>query len=140
MVNRRSILENVNNSVKSTGIIGDGRKISLARCGSVFISSNGKEPQKGIALTNVLYVPKLDINLIYCNALSRDGYSTTFRNGYCTITMDCKTMCNVKVQNQRFSHKDKKAIKQMESLKTVSGIDTNKRIHINTCQDCEAGK
>ena len=79
-VNRRSILENVNNSVKSTVIIGDGRKLSWAGCGSVFISSNRKEPQKIITLSNVLYVPKLDIHLISCDALSRDGYSTTFQN------------------------------------------------------------
>ena len=28
----------------------------------------------------------------------------------------------------------------METLKAVSGIDTNNKIHINTCQDCKAGK
>ena len=42
--------------------------------------------------------------------------------------------------HQRFGHQDKKAIKQMDILKTVSGIDTNKRIHINTFQDYKAGK
>ena len=97
MVHRRSILENVNNSVKRTVITGYGIKLYSARCGSVFISSNRKEPQKGIALTNLLYFPKLDSNLISCDALSREGYSTIFRNG--TIRKDCKIMHNIKVQN-----------------------------------------
>ena len=42
--------------------------------------------------------------------------------------------------HQRFGHQDKKAIKQMENLITVSRIDTNKRFHINICHGCKAGK
>lgn len=39
-----------------------------------------------------------------------------------------------------FGHQDKTAIKQMETLKSVSGIYTKKNNYTDICQDCKSGK
>ena len=105
MVHKKSILSNFTNfanTYENTVIIGDGRKLRSLGYGSAIIQSNSKEPKTGIVLTKVLYVPHLDKNLISCDALSRDGYSTTFANGSCTVAKDFEIIQSIQVRNDLY--------------------------------------
>jgi gag-polypeptide of LTR copia-type len=54
--------------------------------GNIWISVKNKGEQLRILLTNVLYAPKCASNLASVNALTKNSFTVTFKDGTCNIT------------------------------------------------------
>ena len=67
-------------------VLGDGRVVKSTTSGRAVIDCKGQNGQAfSFELSNVLYVPNLDTNLLSCSKLDENGHEIRFKSGECTL-------------------------------------------------------
>ena len=74
MIKEKNLLFDIKETNPRIIFVGDGRKIQADESGSLDITLPTAERKLG--LTDAIYVPQLDTNLIFCSALDRSEYVT----------------------------------------------------------------
>ena len=144
------------NSVKYSEGIGSG---------NITYTKDGKEVK--FLVTNVLYVPKLSINLLSVRVLTKRGYKVTFMHDECHIYLDgeciltarvnsnlyaienkiqlaavsrCKSKDCIHVWHRKLGHRDIKSIKLLHDKNMANGLEMGDCNCSHTCEICLRGK
>lgn len=87
MVNKRAVLKNLRIISGSDITIGDGRRLKYYETGTALVVSTRPNDYTAlIVLENLLVVPQLEINLLSCTELEKEGFCTVFKVEQLTIS------------------------------------------------------
>ena len=109
--------------------MGNGDIVQAKSKGIVAVSTN-----RGTKIiTNVLYIPKLDQNLLSVAQMLRNGYEVSFKERFCIITDTYNSeIAKIKIDGNNFYLKLDVVERHMFSAKVYEGIVWHKRFcHYN---------
>ncbi|KAL3612509.1 hypothetical protein D5086_003529 [Populus alba] len=157
-----SIFSSIDRSVQSKIKLGNGDIVQAKGKGTVAVSTN-----KGIkTITNVLYIPELDQNLLNVAQMLKNGYEVSFKEKFCFITNTHNSkIAKIKMDgnsfylklddikghvfsanidesilwHKRFGHYNLNSLKLLYDTGMVENMS---EIHVtaHTCGSCELGK
>lgn len=146
--------------------LGNGNKADIIGCGIIHINILSNGNNRLCKLKNVFLVPELGYQLLSVSSMSRDGLTTTFKDGRCFIDsrgsiVASGTLCGtlykldvpgeshsqallsstMQVWHERLAHVDPSTILSMAKSKTITGISIQKSTTDSLpCDGCVRGK
>jgi hypothetical protein len=82
MTGMKSVLSNINISVRGSMRFGDGSSVSIEGIGSMIMTGHSGEHK---VLTNVYYIPKLQSNIVSLGQLEEAGCKVILEDGWLQI-------------------------------------------------------
>nr|CAN73998.1 hypothetical protein VITISV_043372 [Vitis vinifera] len=162
MTKYMSIFTSIDRSVQPKVKLGNGEVVQAKGKGTIAIST-----KKGTKIvTNVLYIPDLDQNLLSVAQILRNGYAVSFKENFCFITnVHEKEIAKIKmngnsfylkldlveghvfsakidesvVWHKRYGHFNLKSLRFMQEAGMVEDMPEIS-VNAQTCESCELGK
>ena len=148
--------------------VGNGEKAKVMGKGSVTIYLRVDNMKKTCQLSDILYAPDLDYNLISISSMDKKGITTIFRNSKCQLLQNGKLLAtatlfrtlykldsedytkspqsalvaqSLALWRKRLAHAEPQLIKEMASSSTVKGLQVKSKNSTQlTCAHCILGK
>ena len=133
MMANKNLFNSLHETHPGTITVGDAYRLTATRMGSVLIplnlQGNKKATGNNLTLNRVLYVPKLDTNLLSCYALDMDGYTTRFGDGKCVISLDGEVMSRAQLRDGLYILQTTKINDRAHVARTEQNVDANELWH-----------
>ncbi|RVX15286.1 Retrovirus-related Pol polyprotein from transposon TNT 1-94 [Vitis vinifera] len=126
-----SIFTSIDRSVQPKVKLGNGEVVQAKGKWTIAIST-----KRGTKIvTNVLYIPDLDQNLLSVAQMLRNGYAVSFKENFCFITNIDESV----VWHKRYGHFNLKSLRFMQEAGMVEAMPEIS-VNAQTCESCELGK
>ena len=167
MTNNKQFFDEFNED-RSKVYLADGNFIESMGNGSGLLNCEIDNSNKSISVTDVLYVPKLDGNLLSVKQLTNKGFNVSFVKNYCHIRKDGETFASASIDEHLYKlnianankvlktmgeitncihfwhrilgHRDPEAIRAMVNKNAAIGIEISNCNHRIVCEVCIKGK